>query len=136
MPDFENKGTYLLMTPSEAYSLQNYKEALAKAASLCKAYKLTRILADIRGIQADISIPDRFLLGVEMAELFGRRIKLAILAPSEIIDRVGENAAVNRGGRVLVTDDLETALTWLEAASPRKKHIPDQGKNERNSTAE
>ena len=115
MPYFENKGDYLLMTPSGEYSLQSYREALVSAAALCREYKLKRILADIRNVKINIPVPDRFLLGADMARIFGYRVKFAILAPSEIIDRVAENAAVNRGGRVFVTDDLQAALKWLES---------------------
>lgn len=118
MPYFENKGDYLLMTPSGDYSLQSYRDALTNAAAFCKEYKLKKILADIRNIKGNIPVPDRFLLGAEMARMFGYSIQVAILAPPEIIDRVGENAAVNRGGRVFVTDDLQAALKWLESERP------------------
>jgi hypothetical protein len=114
MTIYENKGQYLVMKPTEAYSLESYNQAIKGARDLCEKYHLTKILADIRGRKDRIPAADRFELGVEMANILGSKIQLAILAPSAIIDKLGENAAVNRGGRVFVTDSLEKALKWLE----------------------
>lgn len=113
MANFENKGQYLLMTPSRDYSLSNYKEALGEASALCKQYRLTKILADARTINQSIPEFDRFELGVEIAKKLGANIKLAILMPVGIIDKLGENAAVNRGGKVYVTSNMDAALDWL-----------------------
>ncbi len=116
MANFEIKGDYLLMTPSHHYSLVQYKAALTEAATLCKQNQLNKILADARTIEASIPTFDRFELGVEIANILGGKIKIAILVPAAIIDKLGENAALNRGGRVMVTSSLEQALDWLEVS--------------------
>ena len=56
---------------------------------------------------------DNFELGVHIAKTLGARIKLAIVASGRIIDKLAEDTAVNRGGRVLVTEDLGEAMRWL-----------------------
>jgi len=113
MAIYENKGQYILMKPSSSYSLEGYRKTLHEARAICDQYKLTKILADIRGWDVNIPDADRFELGVEISNVLGFRIQLAILAPAAIIDRLGENAAVNRGGKVFVTDNRAQALRWL-----------------------
>lgn len=114
MANFEIKNDYLLMTPSRAYSFEYYKAAIHDGVALCEQHQLTKLLADARTLDINIPVLDRFKLGVEMADTLGNTIKFAILVPAEIIDKMGENAAVNRGGRVFVTSSLEQALKWLD----------------------
>ncbi len=113
MAIFENKGQYILMKPSNVYSLKVYRKALHDVRALCDHYNLTKILADIRGRNEYIPAADRFLLGVEAADVLGSEIQLAILAPAAMIDKLGENAALNRGGNVFITDNRAKALRWL-----------------------
>lgn len=117
MPNFENRNQYLFVSPSEPYSLKGYKQAMSEAAAICQQHGLTRVLADIRCIEKCISIVDKYELGVHIAQTLGSAIRLAILAPLPMIDKVGENAAVNRGGRVLVTDNEGHAMEWLGVAA-------------------
>jgi hypothetical protein len=114
MTNFENKGQYVLMSPTEAYSLESYLQGFQEVAEYCAANGLTKVLGDIRGVQENIPTFDRYELGVALARILGGRIQFALLAPSAIIDKTGENSAVNRGGNVFVTDSLEEALRWLE----------------------
>ncbi len=104
------------MSPSEPYTLENYKRAMGEASAICQQNGLTKIAADIRRLERHIPILDKYELGVHIAQTLGHRIKLAILAPGQMIDKVGENAAVNRGGRVLVTEDAGEAARWLQVA--------------------
>ncbi|HUI88394.1 MAG TPA: hypothetical protein VLX61_06680 [Anaerolineales bacterium] len=110
---FENKGQYLLMTPSEGYSVESYKKAIAEARDLCEQYGLTKMLADVRRLDYPISAADRFEIGVEIANTFGAKIQFAILAPAAMINGLVENAAVNRGGNVRAFSNMEEAKEWL-----------------------
>ncbi len=103
-----------MIKPSQAYNLEYYKAAIQEARALCKQYGLTKILADIRGRNERIPDVDRFEIGAEIAKVLGGKIKFAILAPPAIIDKLGENSAVNRGGRVFVTSSMNEALKWLD----------------------
>src|ERR1700690_2902493 len=100
MAKYEIKNDYLLMTPSREYSFKYYEDAVREAAEICKQHHLTKLLADARALDKNISVADRFELGVDMAKTLGGIIHFAIVVPAEIIDKMGENAAVNRGGRV------------------------------------
>jgi hypothetical protein len=110
---FENRGSYLLVVPGESYDLANFRAGIREALAFCREQGLSKILADIRTLGGNIPVLDRFELGVEMAEVLGA-FQVAILAPAAMIDRMGENAAVNRGGKVFVTESLERALEWLQ----------------------
>jgi hypothetical protein len=75
----------------------------------------TRVLIDAYGVSAPKSDIDRFDAGATIAELFRGRIKLAILYPPAIINKLAEDTAVNRGADVLVVADERVALEWLFA---------------------
>ncbi len=113
MPVFRNEADTLFVSPSEPYGFETYKAAMNQAVRLCLQNGLHRILADIRSFEGCIPAIDKYELGVHLAQILGSRIKLAILARTCIIDRLGENSAVNRGAQVLVTDDMTQALRWL-----------------------
>jgi hypothetical protein len=113
MTTYENKGEYVLISPSQSYSLENYKNALKEVLDYCEQNGLTKVLADIRKLEDKIPISDRFEIGVEMARILGNKVQFAILARRDMIDKMGENAAVNRGGQMFVTDSMKKALEWL-----------------------
>jgi hypothetical protein len=114
MTIFEKIEDYVLMTPEEPYDLNRYKIALREAAEFCERNGLRKILADVTKSRDTIPVVDRFQLGIEMANVLGSKIQMAILAPPLMIDKLGENSAVNRGGRVFVTSSREQALAWLK----------------------
>jgi hypothetical protein len=75
---------------------------------------LTRILVDARAIEPPAHEFDRFWFGSAVAEFFpGREFKVALLFPAELINKLGEDTAVNRGARYLVIDAEGPALEWL-----------------------
>jgi hypothetical protein len=45
--------------------------------------------------------------------VIGPKIKIALVAPKEFINKFGENVAVNRGGKLFVTHSFEEAEDWL-----------------------
>jgi hypothetical protein len=117
MADFEHRSDYLLMCADDAYSLESYKQAVSQASAICLNNGITKILADIRGLRSRLSALDRFELGVHIAKTLGMGIEIAIVAPAKAIDKLAEDTAVNRGGRLLVTEDVNEALRWLRVRS-------------------
>lgn len=71
------------------------------------------VLVDSRGIKGNISEADRFMGGQRSAEVFGSKLKVAILMPVGTVTKMAELAAGNRGARLLVTDSETEALAWL-----------------------
>lgn len=113
MAIFKKIDDYVLMIPEGPYDLKKYQDAIREAENFCRQNGLKKIVADITKNEGNIPVVDRFQLGIEMANILGSKIRMAILAPSGIIDKLGENTAVNRGGRVFVTSSKEEALAWL-----------------------
>lgn len=74
-------------------------------------YKILVNSLDLKGTNTPTM--DRFDLGVEIAAVFGSKIKLAAVWPEKDIDRFTETVAVNRGGNIYVAGDMESAKKWL-----------------------
>ena len=87
-----------------------------------KAHRLSRALADCRGVTGPVSVADRYSFGVHVAELHlehlfdtKEKLKVAFVGTPAVIDpgRLGETVAVNRGADVKATTDMQEALAWL-----------------------
>ena len=89
------------------------REALHRIHAEAVRTEDTLALLDCYGLSEPASEMDRFDAGVALAEIFGCRIKVAVLYHSAHINKFAENVAVNRGGHVLVSGDANTALSWL-----------------------
>jgi hypothetical protein len=74
---------------------------------------VNRVLFDCGGIAPPRSEFVRFQTGVAFAEVLGPRFRSAAVVPAAMITRFTEDVAVNRGARLLVTDDHEAARLWL-----------------------
>lgn len=72
-----------------------------------------RVLIDALDFRGPVSETDRFLTGQVVAELFGPRIKVALVVPGKQITKLGEISAANRGGRFFVSPTPDEALRWL-----------------------
>jgi hypothetical protein len=72
-----------------------------------------RILLDMR----EVGRPDRpftrYLSGKYMAEVMGRRYRVAALGQPDNITHYGETVARNRGGDMMAFSDEEAAMVWL-----------------------
>ena len=104
---------YLLITNTGEFSLPDLFEFIGRVKSEADDAKRNRVLVDSRGIVGNIGEVDRFLGGQRSAEIFGTRVKVAILMPEGSVTKMAELAAVNRGAKMLVTDSETEALTWL-----------------------
>jgi hypothetical protein len=51
---------------------------------------------------------------VRVAAVLRHRIRLAVVARADYIDKFGENTAVNRGARMAVMSSEEHARAWLD----------------------
>jgi hypothetical protein len=114
MPNFESRPDYLLISPDGVYSLEHYKQAVSQALSICLDKGMNKILADVRGLDSRVPVMDRYELGVHIAHTLGTRIAMAIVSSARAFDKLAEDTAVNRGGRVLVTEDVNEAMRWLQ----------------------
>lgn len=72
-----------------------------------------RVLIDIRDVEGIPSGADLFFAGERIAQVFGSRLKAAVVNHPERITRLGEMTAVNRGARFFVAGTESEALEWL-----------------------
>ncbi len=113
MLTLQNKGDYLLAEASGIYSLELFMSIIHEVSDRCRAENLNKALVDLRNVEGDPSILDRHRFGIEIADVWGPRIKVAAVAKTEVINRMAENTAVNRGANLWATPDLALALEWL-----------------------
>lgn len=73
----------------------------------------SRVLIDCRSLSGGMSEGERFEGGVMIANIFGPKLRAALMLPPDFITKLGELAAVNRGAQFLVTSDEAEALQWL-----------------------
>ncbi len=67
------------------------------------------------------NIFDQYHVGIEIVKTWGPRIKAVVITKPGITNRMTENTAVNRGAKLMVTFDRETALKWLELEDLKEK---------------
>ena len=106
---------YVRITGSGEYSLEGVIGFIdqVKAEADKAARKL--ILIDSRNVEGNMSDADRFFAGRRLAESFGPKLKTAVLMQAEKITKLGEEVAVSRGAKLLVTDSEAEAMEWLLA---------------------
>jgi len=114
MTTYINKGEYLFVEVNESYSLRLLLSTIHEVADHCQTDHLDKALIDLRNMEGSPTIFDRFQIGIEIARVWKSRIKVAVVARSNIISRVAENTAVNRGATLWITTTMEAAMKWLE----------------------
>lgn len=110
---WQNKGEYLYAEISGVYSLEMFISAIHEVAEHCKNENLKKVLIDLRNVDGNPSILDRYHFGVEIAKTWGPIIKVAAVGKTEVINQMAENTALNRGANLWATPDIELALQWL-----------------------
>jgi len=76
--------------------------------------RLGAAFLDFRGVGGAIPDLDRFFAGERVALVLGGNVRLAVVGRAEMINKLGENTAVNRGARILVTSDESEAFAFLD----------------------
>ena len=104
---------YLLITNTGEFSLPALFEFIDRVKREADAAGRSRVFVDSRAIIGNIGEVDRFLGGQRSAEIFGTRVKVALLMREGSVTKMAELAAVNRGAKMLVTDSETEALAWL-----------------------
>ncbi len=71
------------------------------------------VLVDFRNFSGNLTEAERFQGGQKIAQVFGSRIKAAMLLPQTQVTKLGELTAVNRGAKFLATSSEDEARNWL-----------------------
>lgn|SRR5690606_37028757 len=113
MIKFIHKGNYFLVELSGKYRLNFFIESIHKVIDYSKKQKLTTALVDVRSVNGDPSIIDRYHIGLEISKCWAKDIQVAAVVREAIFSEITENVAVNRGANFSVFTKLESAMAWL-----------------------
>lgn len=110
---------YLLVEAGGGYEAGAGRRAVALIREECRRLGLDRVLVDARGLDAAVSIADRFDLARTLAEGCTAAVRFAILVqPQQMVTKTLEDAATNRGVPVRTTASLAEAYGFLGVAPP------------------
>lgn len=105
---------HLRITAAGNYASEELFHFLDEVRAEAARAKASRVLIDARALQGEMTEAERFAGGQRIAELFGPKIKVALMMPERNITKLGELAAVNRGAQLVVTHSEEEALDFLK----------------------
>jgi len=121
--ELQTRKHYLRAIVSGPYSLRTAQDAYDQIVKAAVEQGRTRILIDASGVTGAPTQDERYMLGLFVAAeqriLAARNppidVQLAVYGRQPLIDpnRFGETVAINRGGKVKVSEQLEEALAWL-----------------------
>lgn len=114
MKTFEVRDSYLYIYYDESGDVNSLIDLMKEISEICKKEKLKKILADLSKITGDLTILDRFRLGVAAVSIFRGLSKAAVIYKKVESNRFAETVAVNRGLPSLITHDIEKAKQWLQ----------------------
>jgi hypothetical protein len=109
----EDRKDHLYFRLTGKYDYQDFMALVLGLRDECLRREATHAVIDISIVDGDIPGLERYNLGLRFAEIWGGRLKAAILAPRERINKLFENTAVNRYARVHVSHDEELLMAWL-----------------------
>lgn len=105
---------YLRIAVKGTYGLGRTRRLFRAIGRLSDHHQLRRVLIDFTGVTRQPSDMDRFELGERLAEVFGfSTYALAFIVRKEIVNRLTETVAINRGVAIRVFFTEQDALTWL-----------------------
>ncbi len=113
MPNFENRGQYLFVGFVEAYSLELLLSAVRETGEICRRDNLEKVLVDLRAVDTNVSIMDRYDIGVQVSKEIGREIRVAVVGKRNLLNYMAEIVAGNRGAKMKVFFRVDAALKWL-----------------------
>jgi hypothetical protein len=102
---------------SGEYTFSDLMEQVEKFRSEADKASRNHILIDARSVQGKMTESEKFFVGTRIAEVFGARLKTAVIVPPGNVTKMGEMAAINRGARLFVTESEGEAIDWLERPS-------------------
>jgi hypothetical protein len=110
------EGDILRLILKGPATLRELLRAVATVVAEIKSRRIWQVLCDATSITS-LGAFERFEVGVELARVADKRMKLAVVARADLIDYIFENVARNRGASVRVFADTAAALRWLREST-------------------
>lgn len=117
---FKDVGTHLVAVCVGDWESDTVTKALTRIREMAAQLSQTRIFIDWRNIPGPIKYSHRFMAGEEVARILPPPFRVATLAEKELINKLAEATAVNRGAIFLVSHDEQELLQWLLEGLPEK----------------
>ena len=129
----EVRPTYIFTEMSGTFQLDKFKDLLKESLSACAEHDKSKLLIDIRTLEGEVAIFERYELATYFANLSQSdpktmEVQVAVVGYTPIVDpnRFGEKVAVNRGVNAKVTTDITEAYNWLQVDPVDKPDNNDQ----------
>jgi hypothetical protein len=110
-------GHYLRVTLSGPAMRGDLLRLLERVFTETKSHDIWRVLVDLTSLATPVGTFEKYQLGTEFARGADRRLTMAVVARSELVDHFFETVARNRGGAVAVFTEEAAALHWLIGAT-------------------
>ncbi len=107
------ESDYLRVVASGEYQFSDLPQFVNFIKAEANRNDRSRVLIDCRNLAGGMSEGERFEGGVMIANVFGPKLRAALMLPPDFITKLGELAAVNRGAQFFVTSSEDEALNWL-----------------------
>ena len=115
----QQRGTHLHVEAGGAYDGSSAREVIVRVREECARLGLDRVFVDARGLDATVTIADRFDLARALAEGCTAAVRFAILVrPEQMVTKALEDSAVNRGVPVRTTAAATEAYGFLGVEPP------------------
>ena len=111
--EYFDKNGYLLIKVLVSWTEANVKRVIDEAHGEAMKRGHVRLLFDLRNWLAPDRELTRFSGGLHLAKVLHPPFKVAAFGYPEAINKLGENAAVNRGALYQIFSDEQSALHWL-----------------------
>src|SRR5277367_2981198 len=109
-------GRYLRLTLGGPSVHGGLLRLLERIVAETKSRDIWQVLIDAMAIQTPLGTFEKYQVGIELVRIADRRMRLAVVGRSELIDHFFETVARNRGGAVAVFTEEGPALHWLIGA--------------------
>lgn len=111
----ETRKECVYMKVTGVYNSQQFMGLPKIMLDECVKADSNKILVDAREVDfTNLSTMERYFLGEEFANVISYHVSVAIVVPEKIITKFLETVATNRGAKMQVVSDLETAKAWLK----------------------
>jgi hypothetical protein len=114
---FEEADGYLSVRVRGEWTRDAMRRQIQRIADAARDRAHSRVLVDMRGISAPGSEMDRYHAGLDVAEIWGPRLKVAAVGTPEVYNGFAETVALNRGACLKATTDADEALRWLGSSA-------------------
>jgi hypothetical protein len=118
---FEKENNHLYIKVTGEYDFNDFKTYLKIIYAKCEQEDIFNMIMNALNVEGiDIPTLERYYLGVEAAQELKYKVKLAVVWHKEYTNYLAETVAVNRGGRIKIFDNVESATEWIQNG-----HIPE-----------